>query len=69
VNVKLLCTEDGGSGFLRNVDVYIPKYMASLFYSEDKATATSEGLVFVYQLQDVTSTQMMAASLAESSAV
>jgi hypothetical protein len=67
--LRLLYTEGGGSGLLRNVDTYVLEYTASLFYSEDDATATSEALLFVYQLQDVTLTQMMAASFSESSAV
>jgi hypothetical protein len=60
--LRLLYAEDGGSGFLRNTDTCTPKYMASLFCSEDEAAATSETLVFFYQLQYVSSTQKTAAS-------
>jgi hypothetical protein len=67
--LRLLYTEGGGSGFLCNIDTYIRKHTASLFYSENEATATSEKSVFVYQLQDVTSTQKIAASFTELSAV
>jgi hypothetical protein len=67
--LRLPYTEDGGTGFLCTINTCIPKYTASFFYSEDKATAASETLAFFCQLQDVTSTQNMAASFSESSAV
>jgi len=54
--LRLVYPEDGGNGILWNIDTNIPTYTALLFYSEVEEMATPETLVFIYQLQDPTST-------------
>jgi len=54
--LRLVYPEDGGNGILWNIDTNIQNYTVLFFYSEDEEMATPETLVFVYQLQDATST-------------
>jgi hypothetical protein len=67
--LRLPYPEDGGSGLVRDIDTYTPKYTASLFYSEDKQKLPLKRCYLSTKLQDVTSTQKTAASTSESSAV
>jgi hypothetical protein len=45
--LRLVYPEDGGNGFLRNIDTNIPNYTVLLFYSEDEEMATPVTLVFI----------------------
>ena len=47
--LRFIYPESGDSGFFRNIDVFISKYTASLFYPDDTTTATSKTSIFVCQ--------------------